>query len=72
MFLNLTGFSSDNLESVKLDTVPETINGISYQIAITESLEEAKLELKEHLELIEPRNVEDSDFIETEDDDTNF
>ena len=59
MFLNLTGFSSDNIESVKLDTVPETINGISYQIAITESLEEAKLELKEHLELIEPRNLED-------------
>ncbi|WP_099159464.1 LCP family protein [Virgibacillus ndiopensis] len=44
-------FGVSNIEKLTLETYPETIDGLSYQIAEEESLEEVKATLKEHLEL---------------------
>lgn len=61
MFLNLKNFNRDNLETVKFDTVHEYINGISYQIPVYESLDTAKKELKDHLELSHQTNIPNSE-----------
>lgn len=51
LFMSMSSFSSDNLESISYDTNPQRINGISYQIPVQESVEEVRNALKEHLEL---------------------
>lgn len=44
-------FNANNIEQLKLETYPEMINGIHYQIADEHSLEEIKFRLKTHLNI---------------------
>lgn len=52
-------FNVDYIEQLKLETYPENINGIHYQIADHNSLEEVKYKLKTHLEM----EVEKPEFL---------
>jgi LCP family protein required for cell wall assembly len=68
-FNKYSDFNVDRIEQLKLETYPERINGIHYQIADENSLEEVKYYLKKHLEL----DVEKPEFlIEEENKDDNF
>ncbi|WP_027965264.1 LCP family protein [Halalkalibacillus halophilus] len=72
MFRNLNNFDRDNMETVELDTYHEMIDGVSFQIARDESLENARSELKEHLQLEDSTHVEhDADVITSEDEEAN-
>lgn len=51
---NYSDFRTSNIDKLTLETYPETINGVSYQIVDQISLYEVQKELKVHLELIDP------------------
>ncbi|SHH63030.1 LCP family protein [Virgibacillus chiguensis] len=44
-------FSVSKMDKIQLETTPDRINGISYQIVDQQSLEEVKQTLKDHLEI---------------------
>jgi polyisoprenyl-teichoic acid--peptidoglycan teichoic acid transferase len=50
-YKNYSDFSVNKIDKIKLETYEERINGISYQIADQQSLEEVRRELKDHLEI---------------------
>ncbi|MDV2582151.1 LCP family protein [Alkalibacillus haloalkaliphilus] len=61
MLMNLNNFDRDNLESVDFDTYHQMIGGVSYQTPDQNSLAEARMKLKKHLQLVEPTPEEDED-----------
>ncbi|MGM8213608.1 LCP family protein [Virgibacillus sp. W0430] len=50
-FKSYSNFNVSSIDKLTLETYPETINGLSYQIAKDDSLEEVIATLKKHLEL---------------------
>lgn len=50
-FNQYKGFSTSKIDKLTLDTHPERINGVSYQIVEDSSLAEIQAELKAHLEI---------------------
>lgn len=58
LFSQLSGFSTSNIEQLKLETYSDRYKGASVQITKPESLEEVKKLLKQHLGLIDSETVQ--------------
>lgn len=57
---HFSGFSANQIETVKLETYPDRYNGASVQIVDPESLEDVQTTLKEHLGLVQSNIVQDN------------